>query len=191
MSPPQESELIVRAADGDGVALGRLVDEHEAAVFRYALSLLHNRADAEEVLQETFLAFTRNACGFRGESSLRTWLLTIARNAAWRLRKRTAARAEEPAELDALGRAAGWGSDDPETLAIRAERERSLEAALAALPDEEREIVVLRDLEGLPGAQTAAVLGLSVSAMKSRLHRARLRLAAELRAIDGNKGGAV
>lgn len=185
MPPGKDSELIAQAARGDSHALGRLVDEHEAAVFRYALSLLRNRADAEEVLQETFLALMRGAGEFRGEATLRTWLLTVARNAAWRLRKRAAKRAEEPIDLDALGCAAGWGSEDPESLAVRAESERNLRAALDRLGDEEREMIVLRDLEGLSGAEAAELVGLSLPAMKSRLHRARLHLAAELRDLRG------
>lgn len=182
MSPAKERELISQAATGSHEALAALVDEHEATVFRYAMALVHRREDAEEVLQDVFVALMRYARGFRGEASLRTWLLTVTRNSAFRRRKKAAMRAEESIDLDALGRAAGWGSEDPESLAIRAERREELERALAGLGDEDREMILLRDLEGLSGRETAQMLGISVAAMKSRLHRARLRLAAELRA---------
>lgn len=182
MSPAKERELISQAAAGSHEALAALVDEHEATVFRYAMALVHRREEAEEVLQDVFVALTRYARGFRGEASLRTWLLTVTRNSAFRRRKKTAMRAEESVDLDALGRTAGWGSDDPESLAIRAERREELKRALAGLGDEDREMILLRDLEGLSGRETAEMLGISVAATKSRLHRARLRLAAELRA---------
>lgn len=182
MSPTEERELISQAATGSRAALEALVDEHEATVFRYAMALLCRKEDAEEVLQDVFVALVRYARGFRGEASLRTWLLTVTRNSAFRRRKKAAMRREESVDLDALGRAAGWGSEDPESLAIRAERREEFRRALDSLDEQGREIVVLRDLEGLSGRETAGLLGISVAAMKSRLHRARLQLSAELRA---------
>lgn len=181
MSPEEERGLIAQAATGRHDALEALVAEHEAAVFRYAMALVRRREDAEEVLQDVFIALMRYAGAFRGDASLRTWLLTVTRNAAFRRRKETAKRAEEPLDLDALGSAAGWGAADPELLAMRAERREELERALAGLGEEDREMILLRDLEGLSGRETADMLGLSMAAMKSRLHRARLRLAAALR----------
>ena len=85
------------------------------------------------------------------------------------------------APLPELGEAAGWGSESPEAEVLRAERRARLARALDALAPEDREVLVLRDLEELTGEETAAALGLSLAAMKSRLHRARLRLAAQLR----------
>ncbi len=186
MSPEEERELIAQAAAGRHDALEALVDEHEAAVFRYALALVRRREDAEEVLQDVFVALMRYAAAFRGDASLRTWLFTVARNAAFRRRKQTELRAEEPLDLAGLGRAAGWGAPDPELLAMRAERRAELERVLAGLDEEDREMILLRDLEGFSGQETADMLGLSMAAMKSRLHRARLRLAAALRT-----GGAI
>ncbi len=187
MSPVEELKLVADAANGDRTALEALVAEHEAAVFRYAQSLVRKREDAEEVLQEVFLAFIRYARAFRGDSSLRTWLLTVTRNTAYRVRKKAADGEGESVELDALGAAAGWGSEDPESLAIRAESRDGLQRALDGLSEEDREIVLVRDLEGLSGEEAAAMLGITVAAMKSRLHRARLRLAGALRTGGGAK----
>lgn len=87
---------------------------------------------------------------------------------------------DEP--LMTLGREAGWGSDDPEALAIAAERTSALTSALQSLSPGDRELLILRDVEGLSGQEAADVLGIKSRALKSRLHRARLRLAGALRA---------
>ncbi|MGB5681902.1 MAG: sigma factor-like helix-turn-helix DNA-binding protein, partial [Polyangiales bacterium] len=78
---------------------------------------------------------------------------------------------------------AGWGSDDPEAIAIASERKGALRRAMASLSAEDQEVLILRDLEGLRGSEAAEVLGISLRALKSRLHRARLRLAASLRGL--------
>lgn len=93
------------------------------------------------------------------------------------------------ASLDELGLQAGWGGDDPEALAVAAEHRERLAAALARLAPEDREVITLRDLDGVPGEQTASMLGVNVAAMKSRLHRARMTLAAEVRKEVGGAAG--
>jgi RNA polymerase sigma-70 factor, ECF subfamily len=173
--------LLAQAAAGDREAFGVLVARHQASVYRFARSVVARAADAEDVLQQTFLAGWRSAGRFRGESSVRTWLLVIARNAALNLRAQDARRAEADVPLDELGMAAGWGADDPESAAVLAERRAVVEAAFQALSAAEREVLTLRDLEGLSGEETAALLGVTVPAVKSRLHRARLALAARVR----------
>lgn len=139
-------------------------------------------ADAEDALQEAFLAAWRAAGSFAGTGSARAWVLTIARNA---LHRRYRRRAGEPADvipLDRLGEKAGWGAiDSPDALVERLEDRALLERALARLSEADREVLVLRDLEEFGGEETARLLGVTVAAVKSRLHRARLRLAAHLR----------
>lgn len=173
--------LLERSARGDRDAFDRVMLRHHASVYRLARLLVHSDADAEDVLQQTFLAAWRNGARFRGEAAVRTWLLTIARHAALRMRQRRASEPVEDVPLDDLGLQAGWGAPDPETLAITAERQDLLEAAFETLTPDEREVITLRDLEGMSGEDTAAVLGLSVAGMKSRLHRARMVLAARVR----------
>jgi RNA polymerase sigma-70 factor (ECF subfamily) len=179
--PVDDRELMRRAAAGDRAAFDVIVRRHQAAVYRFARAATRSREAAEDLLQETFLAAWRAAASYRAEASLRTWLLTIARHAAWRERDR---RGREPVDahpVDVLGLQAGWGQVDPEDLAMSAERRARLAAALDRLDPDDRTVIVLRDLEELTGEEAAAVLGIGVAAMKSRLHRARLRLAAELR----------
>jgi len=173
--------LAARAAAGDREAFASLLTRHQASVFRLARHLAGTRDEAEDVLQQTFLSAWQNVAGFRGEASMRTWLLTIARNAAVTRRARVAREPIDATPLDELGIRAGWGGPNPEQLAAAAEQRDRLAAALAGLAADEREVLTLRDLEGLPGDDVAAMLGLTVAAMKSRLHRARLRLAAAVR----------
>jgi RNA polymerase sigma-70 factor, ECF subfamily len=177
-----DGTLLARVAAGDRDAFAALMARHQDAVFRFARSITRTREDAEDVLQETFLAAYKSAAGFRGDSAARTWLLVIARNAAFRVGRRTpdTTSIEEPGLWD-LGLKAGWGCDDPENLAMKAQRRDLLQVALNSLEPASREIIVLRDLEGLSGEETAQVLGLTIKGMKSRLHRARLKLTAALR----------
>jgi RNA polymerase sigma-70 factor (ECF subfamily) len=128
---------------------------------------------------------SRAGNGFRGEGNVRSWLFTIARRAAWRRSRRRAGEPPHHDDVDAvidldLGAAAGWGAS-PEQLLASAESKAAVHAALATLPDADREILALRDVAGLSGADVAASLGISLAAEKSRLHRARLLLLAALR----------
>jgi len=181
-----DAELLRRSAGGDREAFDEFVTRHQDAVFRYLRAMAGEEADAEDAMQASFLAAWHAAEGFRGEGMARGWLLTIARHTLGRQRRR---RSAEPAgfiPLDTLGCAAGWG--DP--AAAMAEEDPSggralLEGAMARLSAEEREVIVLRDLEGFSGEEAAALTGLTVPALKTRLHRARLRLAAELRRLHG------
>ena len=177
-------DLVRRTGAGDREAFERLVERHQAAVYRFVRALSPDPATSEDALQETFLAVWRSAATFRGESSARTWLLTIARHAALRQSRRRAGEpdAHDIAPLDELGVAAGWGSsDDPETAAMRREERAAVARALDSLDPEDRRVLVLRDLEQVTGDEAARILGLTLPALKSRLHRARLRFAAHLR----------
>ncbi len=177
-----DEELVERARRGDRAAFRAIAERHGPSLFRYARTLTARREDAEDVLQDALVAALESLSGFRGEASLQTWLFTILRNAAYRLNSRRARAPQPIGDLEALGRAAGWGEDDPESLAVLAEDRDRLRQALDSLRPNDREILLLRDLEGMRGDRTCVVLGLSQAAMKSRLHRARLRLAVAVRA---------
>ena len=170
--------LLARAVAGEEAAFNAFVARHREAVWRFVRSLTRDEGAAEDALQETFLAAWRNANSYRGEGPALGWLLAIARNAVYRQFR---GRAGEPSHLESLselGEAAGWGSSEPLTsFLVRDEVER----ALTRLSVEEREILVLRDREGLPSETCATLLNLSVPAVKSRLHRARLRFIAAYR----------
>lgn len=194
---PHERGLIERAAQGDRAAFASLVEAHRGAVYRFALRLTKDESLAEDVLQDTFLVAMRGLGGWRGEGSFRGWLYSVARSRVLMARRRKAGEPEsfeslgsqESLEsLEVLGLQAGWGSPmDAEALAARVQQHSVLEAALAGLDPADREVLVFRDLEGLSGEETAQALGLSLPAMKSRLHRARLRVVAAVKGgLRGN-----
>lgn len=184
--PHDEVRLIAAASRGDRRAFAALVALHRGPVLRFARALAGNGPNADDVFQESFLAAWRGLADYRGEATFRSWLFTITRRTAWRERRRGAREEPSTAErLSALGGAAGWGDESPgPSLTDRLTARDLLQRAFEALPAEERAVIVLRDLEGLTGDEAAAVVGVSLAALKSRLHRARLRLAAELRRLD-------
>jgi RNA polymerase sigma-70 factor, ECF subfamily len=183
-------ELLARAAAGERAAFSQFVKRHEAGVFRYVRALAPSDADAEDALQQTFLAAWRGASDVHPSgTSARPWLLTVARHAVFRLARRHAGephpRDTSPVEdAEALGMRAGFGDEtSPEDHAARLEQRALLRRALSMLGAEDREVILLRDGSGLSGVEAAAVLGITLEAEKSRIHRARLRLAAALREV--------
>ncbi len=175
-----DTALLECIADKQPAACHELFRRHAASVARLARCALSQREDVEDVVQNVFLAAHRYASGFRGDASVRTWLMSITRNEALKWRSKQA-RHQPELSLEELGAEAGWGSETPEDVALRLERKDALQNALASLPDEDSTIIVLRDLEGLSGEDTAKLLEISLPAMKSRLHRARLGLAIAIR----------
>jgi len=174
------------AARGDEMAFESFVIRHEASVYRFVQSLGSVGADADDALQETFIHAWRAASTYQGTGSARAWLLSIARHVVYRAGRR---HAGEPAEFDSLesiAQRAGWG-DESEVRARADDRARVVQDALQRLSVADREILVLREIQELSGDDTAAALQLSLPAMKSRLHRARLRLTSVLRETFRNE----
>jgi RNA polymerase sigma-70 factor, ECF subfamily len=180
-----DSELIAATATGDRAAFGVLVGRYQRPILHLANALVRDRQHAEDILQDTFLSAFRAAGSYRGDAPVANWLYAIARHAAYRLVRRSQEVASDERSIERLGELAGWGAPDVERAAAQAELRTQLDAALATLLPEEREVITLRDALGMSGQQTALMVGCSVAAMKSRLHRARLHLAAELRSHHG------
>ena len=178
--PLDDLSLLRRTAGGDRAAFEHFVVRHQAAVLRFSEALAKSREDAEDVLQETFLTAWRKAAGFSGRGSARSWLLTIARRKVYRSTRRPRPRpAGDAVSLEELAVQAGWGRCDRSGAEDLDDRVL-LHQAFSRLAPGDREILLLRDLEGLSAAETGQVLGLGIPAAKSRLHRARLRLIAQL-----------
>ena len=155
---------------GDGGAFGVLVQRHRARVFAFVLRLTQDRARAEDVLQETWLRVVRGAASYTPTARFTTWVYTIARNACVDGARRDVHRAtdvlqEEPADTETP-----WSS--PERGASSAELRRLLEAAVATLPPEQREVFLLREVAGVPFADIAAVTGAPEPTVKSRMRYA-------------------
>ncbi|HEY7725064.1 MAG TPA: sigma-70 family RNA polymerase sigma factor [Anaeromyxobacteraceae bacterium] len=185
-----DDDLVALAAAGDGAAFGELVSRHQDRIYGLALRLLRDAAEAEEVVQETFLAALEKLASFRGDAAFTTWLHRVAANAAlMRLRRRRRApevasdrpmeellpRFDEQDHLVARGPSHDWSKRADEQLADR-EIRKAVERAVQNLPEDYRIVFLLRDVEGLSSEAMAELLGMSVAAVKSRLHRARLAL---------------
>src|SRR3954470_13779676 len=169
----------MRARDGDTAAYERLVSRHAQVAFRVACVLSGSAADAEEAAQDAFVKAYRALGRFRPGSPWRPWLLRIVANEA-RNRRRSAGRR---ARLEVrAAEQVPFLSTAPSTEAavLVAERDAALRAALAALPDHDREVVYLRYFLDLGEAEMAAVLGCRPGTVKSRLSRALARLRATL-----------
>lgn len=182
---PTDEDLVRRSGAGDRHAFEMLVARHEGSLYRFTLRSCGGEREAEDALQDGLLAAWRGAPGFRGESAARTWLFQIVVNACHRRHRRRAGLTGDPEPLEAAA-AVPHDGPGPEERAGARELGRALERALAALPAEAREVLLLRDVEELSGEDTAAALGLGLAAMKSRLHRARLELKAHVEAILGH-----
>jgi RNA polymerase sigma-70 factor (ECF subfamily) len=179
-----DTELLARARGGDRTALEALIDQHQPQLYRFGLAMCRNSEDAKDVLQDSLLAMVKGIRDFRGESSLSTWLYSIARSYCIRKRRRSrfAPAAEYSLQTDAAREAAQLadaGAAPDDVLAGR-EVERALRDAIDALEPRYREVLVLRDVEGLTAPEVAKVLGIGVQAVKSRLHRARLAVRARV-----------
>jgi RNA polymerase sigma-70 factor (ECF subfamily) len=176
MSMP-EHELVAAARGGDRQALEQLLGAHQARVFRFGKKMCRDDEDAADVLQETLLAAARTIPDFRGASSVSTWLYTIARSFC--IKKRRTSKFA-PTALESLEQEADHGAAvadpdrSPEEAAAGKQLQAALDTAIDSLEPMYREVLVLRDVEGLPAADVAEALGLSVDAVKSRLHRARM-----------------
>ena len=172
----EESGLLQAAQGGDAEALDALLRQYQPRVYRFGMKMCRDPEDAQDILQETLFAAARTLQGFRGASSVSTWLYTIARSFCIKKRRRSSF-APVIVSLEAAApqvRAARDRAPDPERSLADLEVGAALESAIAALEPEYREVLVLRDVEGLSAAEVAEVTGLSVAAVKSRLHRARV-----------------
>lgn len=184
--PPASVISLEALKAGDRAAFSELVETYSGRLYRLALKLLQNPQDAEDVLQETFIKAFRYIHGFDGRSSLSTWLYRIATNEAlMQLRRKhpETVSIEEPVEDGAAEQEplqiVDWCCL-PEQELLSSETRRRLEEAVRRLPDTLKTVFLLRDIEDLSTAETAEVLGLSETAVKTRLSRARLRLREEL-----------
>lgn len=183
--------MIEASRSGDRAAVDELVRAYQGRVYNFAMRMCRNAEDAKDILQETFLGMLRSIKDFRGDSKFTTWLYRIASNACLKKRRRGVFEPEPGQELslDELmprpgsdGRKpeiADW-SQDAERALLRGELSERMEAAIDRLPREYKVVLVLRDVEGFSAEETAEMLKLSIPAVKSRLHRARVFVRREL-----------
>ncbi len=173
-----DERLLEAARQGDRRALERLLARHQRRVYRFGLKMCRDPEDAKDVLQDTLLAVARGVKDFRGASSVSTWLYTIARSFCIKKRRRSKFAPAEEASLDdesaAEARQVADEARGPDESLAGRQIEAALEQAIGGLAPMYREVLVLRDIEGLTAPEVAEVLGLTIEAVKSRLHRARV-----------------
>jgi RNA polymerase sigma-70 factor (ECF subfamily) len=184
-----DDALVARARGGDVAAFEELVGRHEEKIYRLAMRFTRNETDAAEILQETFLSAWRNLDRFEGKAQFGSWLYRVAVNAALMLlrsQKRHPQVAVEDVTAEALGEAAkdagpglGAGTDwsrRPDEQFQSEELRRQIQLAVDQLPESQRSVFLMRDVDGLSTEETAELLGVSLTTVKTRLHRARLTL---------------
>ena len=187
LSEVPDEELVRMYVDkGDELIYEEILTRHADKVFGLALRITKTPEDAEEVFQEVFLTLTKKIGTFRGESKFSSWLYRVTANAAY-MRLRSQKKHDSNVSLDGyapydengtlMGRIKNkdWSSR-PDLVIFNKEAQEIIERCINELPESNRTVFHLRDIEGLTNEETAEVLGLSVAAVKSRLHRSRLFL---------------
>lgn len=189
MAALSDADLVVHARTGDEIAIRVLVQRHNRRLFRSARAIVRDDAEAEDIVQATYVHAFTHLTAFRNEAQLSTWLTRIALNEALgRVRRhRTSVGLEEIDMTAESGRGellqfpTPFLVADPETEFSRGEARHLLERAVDGLPDEFRAIFVLRDVEGMSTEEASSFLGIKPGTAKTRLHRARkmMRIAIE------------
>ncbi len=190
MTRSEEMNIISRVLDGDANAFEALVIENQRQVYSLALKMTGNEEDAYDISQDAFVKAYRSLSKFRGDSKFSVWLYRLTSNLCLdflRSRKRRSAVStsytndeDEQQELEIPD-----GRFSPETVLEKNELRRSVNAALELLPEDYRQIIVLREINGLSYDEIAEVLSLELGTVKSRIFRARKKLCSIL-LKDGN-----
>jgi RNA polymerase sigma-70 factor (ECF subfamily) len=181
---PQDTELITAAAGGDPSAFHALVDRHADHLFRLASMLSKTATDAEDIVQETLIGAFAGLAKFNGRSSVKTWLsriLTRQAARAWHKSKRSRA-ASQVDELVETGSGDVGLSTASATLSV--DQKIDIGAMLQRLSEEHREVLVLREMQGLSYGEIAEALGIPQGTVESRLHRARAEMRRRLQGYE-------
>lgn len=196
---PHDAELVARLRAGNEAAFRQLLDELHGPLARLARSFCRNESVVEEAIQETWLAVIKGLSSFEGRAPLKSWIFSILVNQARRMGVRESKRAhvehgsshEGPGPVSftdderepGMGRngrwqspPVSWGAANPESIVLQEETLRIIEAALEAMPDAQRQVVLLRDVEGLSAEETCNILGVSETNVRVLLHRGRARM---------------
>lgn len=177
-----EALLIADLCEGDETALAPLVEKYKRMVYRLAMQITKNHADADDVMQETFIKVYRSIRTFRKDAAFETWLYRIAVNEALNFVKRRERQRESTletaseAEYEAITRYRAQIANDPHVHAEKAELRHHVTEAVNNLSLKHRTVVILHEFEGLTHAEVASILNCSEGTVRSRLHYARKKL---------------
>ena len=195
MTREQELAVIRRVQRGDTDAFEALVAAYEKNVFNVALQMTGNREDAQDMTQEAFLKAYSSLSSFRGDSKFSSWLYRIVSNVCLDFKRRQGRRPSssltmEDDEGENIQLDIADESQSPEALLERKMTREAVRAGLQQLPDEQRQILLLREIQGLSYEEIGEAMGLEAGTVKSRIFRARKKLCAFL-LKDGNIPGSI
>ena len=199
MAKGYEEKLVARLKRRDEAAFGELVRLYEGRVFRLVLRMIGDRAEAEDLAQEVFVTVFKSIDSFRGDSKLSTWLYRVAANHCKNRMKYLGRRGrgrkkefDEVGDRDAIESATMSTSAQmprPDALVEGHQLEHLVRVAMFELPEDQRELVVLRDVESLTYEEIQRITGLAEGTVKSRLHRARQALQKRVKELQGGSAG--
>jgi RNA polymerase sigma-70 factor (ECF subfamily) len=178
-----DEELVARSSRGDADSFNQLILRWERPIYALAYRTIGREEDARDVCQETFLRAFRALPGFRGQAKFSSWLYRIALNLCrdWMRRERRAPIAQPPEDVDLMELAAAVEpAESIEALVIRRDLSRIVEQAMAALPEEQRTAIVLKEYHGLTFQEIADLVGCPLSTVKTRLYQGLTVLRREL-----------
>ena len=184
--PEEDEQLVSQALAGSQNAFRKLYDRYQKRIYRLVGSMINSPEDAGDIVQEVFIRAFASLDSFKGASSFYTWLYRIALNATTDFRRKQARRFQSVPEqpLSEIGRgamqAAAPGEEGPEGQLYRKELAAMVRKALGTLGKEHREVMVLREINGLSYAEIAEVTGVTIGTVMSRLHYARKKVAETL-----------
>ncbi|MCB9750015.1 MAG: sigma-70 family RNA polymerase sigma factor [Myxococcales bacterium] len=181
LSQHSDAELLAFGREGRREALNELLRRHYRRIVRICERMTHESDHVHDLVQETMLGIVRNIASFRGDASFMTWVFTIARSFAHRQRRRQRAHTRTVAALSRWEENAPREAS-PESMIARQRLSARFEEALSGLAELDRAVLVARDVEGCTAIEVAEITGLTVSAVKSRLHRARRHIRTTLQA---------
>ncbi len=188
---PNDAQLVRRSRDGDTAAFGRLVERHQDYIYNAVFHLVGDELRAESLAQEVFVRAFEALDGFEGRAKFTTWIYGIMLNTVrsfWRRSgRRTVFSLDRPAGDDAPRPYLPAEGDGPVEAALRREDLQAVRGAIGDLEDEMREIIVLRDIQGLKYEELAEALDLPLGTVKSRLYRARRSLKEKLEDYYGDR----
>jgi RNA polymerase sigma-70 factor, ECF subfamily len=184
-----DETLVEAAKGGSQAAFEQLIEHYQNKVFRVARTLAPNREDAEEITQDAFVQAFKNLSSFRGDSRFYTWLVRITVNAGlMRLRRHHAQVVSIDDQVESEGGIPACELEDtratPERLYLQRELQEILITSIGQLPSGYRSVFELRAVQGFSTEETAHALDLSLTTVKSRLRRARLRMRQSLRSVE-------
>jgi RNA polymerase sigma-70 factor (ECF subfamily) len=184
----ETAELLQRCRSGDSLAWEALVRRYQARVYGLALSYVRNPEEARDVAQEIFVRIYRKLSSFNDQETFLPWLLRVGRNVCIDHLRRAKARGSDvnsPIEEEQEWAAPG---PTPESEAASGESKRLIHAALGRLSETNREMIILKEIQGLKLEEIASLLALPLGTVKSRSNRARLELARAVLALDPTAG---